>query len=68
LSVDVHTDFMTSRIHVETEKLLDEIARYLAAVDVFRGSDCEPTWLPETVCAALAPPAVQPVEHQRSAH
>jgi hypothetical protein len=30
-----------------TEDLLDEIARYLAAVDVFRAEACEPTWLPE---------------------
>jgi hypothetical protein len=30
-----------------TEALIDEIARYLAAVDVFRAEACEPTWLPE---------------------
>ena len=59
---------MTSRIQIDTEKLLDEIARYLAAVDVFRSSDCEPTWLPETACAASRPPAVQPVKHAHSAH
>jgi hypothetical protein len=27
--------------------LLREIARYLAAVDVFRAESCEPTWRPE---------------------
>ena len=31
-----------------TEGLVDEIARYLAAVDVFRDADCEPTWRPES--------------------
>jgi hypothetical protein len=33
--------------HDITETLLDEIARYLAAVDVFRAEACEPSWLPE---------------------
>jgi hypothetical protein len=33
--------------HDISEALLDEIARYLAAVDVFRAEACEPTWLPE---------------------
>jgi hypothetical protein len=33
--------------HDITEALIDEIARYLAAVDVFRAEACEPTWLPE---------------------
>jgi hypothetical protein len=28
------------------EKLLDEIRRYLEAVDVFRAEGCEPTWRP----------------------
>jgi hypothetical protein len=34
-------------MHDITEALLDEIARYLAAVDLFRAEACEPTWLPE---------------------
>jgi hypothetical protein len=29
------------------EALAQEITRYLAAVDVFRSEECEPTWLPE---------------------
>jgi hypothetical protein len=33
--------------HDITETLIDEIARYLAAVDLFRAEACEPTWLPE---------------------
>jgi hypothetical protein len=30
-----------------SEALIREIARYLAAVDVFRAERCEPKWLPE---------------------
>jgi hypothetical protein len=30
-----------------TETLIREIARYLAAVELFRAERCEPTWLPE---------------------
>jgi hypothetical protein len=33
--------------HSETAKLLEEIGRYLAAVDLFRAAGCEPTWRPE---------------------
>ena len=28
----------------EIDALLDEIRRYLAAVDVFRAAGCEPAW------------------------
>ena len=31
----------------ETEKLIEEIARYLETVEVFRAERCEPTWQPE---------------------
>ena len=31
----------------DTQKLLEEIDRYLAAVDLFRAENCEPTWRPE---------------------
>ena len=37
---------MNTRLDI-TEALVDEIARYLAAVDVFRAEACEPTWLAE---------------------
>lgn len=30
-----------------SEALIREIARYLAAVDLFRAERCEPTWLRE---------------------
>jgi hypothetical protein len=57
---------MTTR--VDTEKLFDEIARYLAVVDAFRKVDCEPTWRQETVSVALPPSVLLRVEHLRSAH
>ena len=31
----------------DTGKLFEEIGRYLAAVDLFRASGCEPTWRAE---------------------
>lgn len=31
---------------VRIEELLDEIRRYLDAVDAFRAEGCEPTWRP----------------------
>jgi hypothetical protein len=31
----------------DTQKLIEEIGRYLAAVDLFRAESCEPTWRPE---------------------
>ena len=41
-----------------TETLIREIARYLAAVELFRAERCEPTWLPEpTLCRARREPA-----------
>jgi hypothetical protein len=31
----------------DTGKLIEEIDRYLAAVDLFRAAGCEPSWRPE---------------------
>ena len=31
----------------DTEKLMEEIDRYLAVVDLFRSENCELTWRPE---------------------
>ena len=39
---------MEPRQILDTKALIDEIARYLAAVDLFRALGSEPTWLPET--------------------
>ena len=38
---------MNGKLHIDSHALMREIARYLAAVDVFRAELCEPTWLPE---------------------
>lgn len=32
---------------IEIHALIDELMRYLAAVDAFRALGCEPTWQPE---------------------
>lgn len=32
---------------VDTEQLVEEIARYLAVVDLFRALGCDPTWRSE---------------------
>jgi hypothetical protein len=42
---------MESRQLIDTKSLLEEIARYLAAVDLFRALGSEPTWLPEATFA-----------------
>jgi hypothetical protein len=34
---------------IDVERLLDQIARYLAAVDEFRRQGCEPHWRPEAL-------------------
>ena len=50
---------MNGQLHIDRKTLIDEIIRYLTAVDVFRAAGCEPFWRPE--CAAMAidlePPA-----------
>ena len=38
---------MNEQALIDSEALAVEIARYLAAVDVFRAANCEPTWRPE---------------------
>ena len=42
---------MESRQLIDAKALIDEIARYLAAVDLFRALGSEPTWLPEATFA-----------------
>jgi hypothetical protein len=39
----------------QSEALIREIARYLAAVDLFRAERCEPTWLPKLLANGIAP-------------
>lgn len=40
--------------HIDSEALMLEVTRYLAAVDAFRSESCEPTWLPELVSIRAA--------------
>jgi hypothetical protein len=49
-------------------ELIEEIARYLAAVDVFRSVGCEPTWRPETVRPAPLPEQPRPAVLAHRAH
>lgn len=45
--------------HTAAERLIDEVSRYLAAVDVFRAANCEPTWRPELAPSAMWLDAVE---------
>lgn len=47
---------MDERAPTDTEALMIEIRRYLAAVEVFRAEQCEPRWRPEL---AYRDPAVR---------
>lgn len=39
----------------DTEKLMEEIDRYLAVVDLFRSENCELTWRPEIHAEVAVP-------------
>jgi hypothetical protein len=39
---------------LDTRKLVEEIDRYLAAVELFRAEDCEPSWRPEAADAVVS--------------
>lgn len=57
---------------IDIEKLLDEISRYLQAVEVFRAERCEPRWEPElrpargALGVRVAAPAPTPAPPARS--
>jgi hypothetical protein len=60
---------MDDAIATGTDSLTDEIARYLAAVELFRSLGCEPCWLPEATTRPAAPQVEPPpVAVVRSAH
>ena len=44
---------MTELLATDRDALIDEITRYLAAVEAFRAADCEPTWRPEFATVAI---------------
>ncbi len=39
---------MKELIHIDRKELFLEIARYLAAVDLYRAEKCEPKWRPKS--------------------
>ena len=60
---------MNDHDHIDTRALADEIVRYLAAVDVFRAVDCEPTWRPESTSRPALPAQTSvPLANARFAH
>ena len=45
----------------DKQQLIEEIDRYLAAVDLFRSESCEPTWRPEIHAeVAVSTPTLTP--------
>jgi hypothetical protein len=48
LSLAWESRAVNEQTHIDTDELFLEIARYLAAVDLYRVERCEPTWLPES--------------------
>jgi hypothetical protein len=50
---------MNRKLDIDAQALMREVARYLAAVDVFRQERCEPTWLPELAPSGRAGPLTQ---------
>ena len=45
---------MNEQGHIDSESLILEVVRYLAAVDAFRTENCEPMWLPEFISIRAA--------------
>jgi hypothetical protein len=45
---------------IATTTLTEEIARYLAAVDLFRAEGCEPAWRPEVDRGTVLPTSTPP--------
>ena len=60
---------MNEQIHIDRKELFLEIARYLAAVDLYRAEHCEPTWLPESTPYLTSDERLRArAEHAPSAH
>ena len=53
---------------IATTELIDEIARYLAAIDAFRAAGCEPAWRREWARPAHVGGTTTPVTSPRIAH
>ena len=53
----------------DTQKLIEEIDRYLAAVDFFRSESCEPTWRTEIHAeVAVSTPPLTPLRLPSDIH
>jgi hypothetical protein len=48
---------MECRDPIDTDALIEEIGRYLLAVDLFRALDSDPTWCAEHAQLASRPPS-----------
>jgi len=48
--------------------LIDEIARYLSVIELFRAADCEPTWRPELTVAVEPESKPRGSRIEKSAH
>lgn len=59
---------MNAQTHINAEKLLLEVTRYLAAIEVFRAERCEPTWIAEAPCLAARKRIRTRAPRARSAH
>lgn len=60
---------MYAELDIDVEALADEIARYLATVDVFRAENCAPTWRPEGGSSTIERESPRPAPHiETSAH
>jgi hypothetical protein len=53
---------------IDSEALVEEIGRYLAAVDLFRALECEPTWRPERSPSVLLEQFLSDERKHRSVH
>jgi hypothetical protein len=58
---------MTEQLHSDNNTLVDEIVRCLAAVELSRACDCEPTWRLEMTRDMERVRSAEG-EHARSAH
>jgi hypothetical protein len=46
---------VNEQLLIDIEALAEEVDRYLAAVDLFRAEDCEPTWRVESQPESMRP-------------
>ena len=59
---------VNEQLVIDTEAFAEEIGRYLAAGDLIRAGDCEPTWRPEWNPPHAARLEIERTEPAPSAH